>query len=252
LQFRRQDAKSKARERSRAFVVERSPELARYLVPLIFGLAGIAVLVSLGVWQVQRLAWKEGVLADIEARIAAEPVALPDALDPEADRYLPVEVSGTVGEEALRVLVSQKTVGAGYRVISALDMGNRRILLDRGFIKVAQDIPAAPEGEVMVRGNVHWPDDRNSSTPENDVEGNTWFARDLEQMAGVLNTEPLLVVARKTSVSDAPVTPLPVDTGNIPNDHLEYAVTWFGLAAIWAVMSGYFLWRMRKTAKGET
>jgi surfeit locus 1 family protein len=252
LQFRPQDAKSKARDPSRAFVVERSPELARYLVPLIFGLAGIAVLVSLGVWQVQRLAWKEGVLADIEARIAAEPVALPDSLDPEADRYLPVEVSGTVGDEALRVLVSQKTVGAGYRVISALDTGDRRILLDRGFIKVAEDIPAAPEGEATVRGNVHWPDDRNSSTPKNDVEGNTWFARDLEQMAGVLNTEPLMVVARDTSFSDAPVTPLPVDTGNIPNDHLEYAVTWFGLAAIWAVMSGYFLWRMRKTAKGET
>jgi len=226
--------------------------LARYLIPLIFGLTGIAILVSLGVWQVQRLAWKEGVLADIEARIAAEPVALPTELDAEADRYLPVEVRGTVGEEALRVLVSQKTVGAGYRVISALDMGDRRILLDRGFIKVAEEIPTAPEGEVAVMGNVHWPDDRNSSTPENDVEGNTWFARDLEQMAGVLNTQPLLVVARDTSFPDAPVTPLPVDTGNIPNDHLEYAVTWFGLAAIWAVMSGYFLWRMRKTAKGET
>ncbi|MRU16172.1 SURF1 family protein [Roseovarius sp. A21] len=226
--------------------------MARYLFPLILGLAGIAVLVSLGVWQTQRLAWKEGVLADIEARIAAEPVALPAQLDPEADRYLPVEVSGTVGDKALRVLVSQKQVGAGYRVISAFDTGGRRILLDRGFIKVAQEIPAAPEGEVMVRGNVHWPDDRNSSTPENDVEGNTWFARDLEQMAGELEAEPLLVVARKTSFSDAPVTPLPVDTSNIPNDHLEYAVTWFGLAAIWAVMSGYFLWRMRKTAKGET
>jgi surfeit locus 1 family protein len=150
LQFRPQEAKSKARDPSRAFVVERSLELARYLVPLIFGLAGIAVLVSLGVWQVQRLAWKEGVLADIEARIAAEPVALPDSLDPEADRYLPVEVSGTVGDEALRVLVSQKTVGAGYRVISALDMDGRRILLDRGFIKVAEDIPPAPDGEVTL------------------------------------------------------------------------------------------------------
>jgi len=225
--------------------------LVRYLVPILFGLAGIAVLVSLGVWQVQRLAWKEGVLADIEARIAAEPVALPSDLNPDTDRYLPVEVGGTVGDKALRVLVSQKTVGAGYRVISAFDMGGRRILLDRGFIKVAEDIPTAPEGEVVVRGNVHWPDDRNSSTPENDVDGNTWFARDLEQMAQVLNTEPLLVVARETSFSDAPVTPLPVDTGNIPNDHLEYAVTWFGLAVIWAVMSGYFLWRMRKTAKGE-
>lgn len=226
--------------------------MVRYLVPIVFGLAGIAVLASLGVWQVQRLAWKEGVLADIDARIAAEPVALPSELDPQADRYLPVEVTGTVGNEALRVLVSQKQIGAGYRVISALDTGDRRILLDRGFIKVAEDIPAAPEGEVRVMGNVHWPDDRNSSTPQNDVEGNTWFARDLDQMAGVLNTEPLLVVARETSFSDTPVTPLPVDTGNIPNDHLQYAVTWFGLAAIWAVMSGYFLWRMRKTAKGET
>lgn len=226
--------------------------MVRYLVPIVFGLAGIAVLASLGVWQVQRLAWKEGVLADIDARIAAEPVALPSELDPQADRYLPVEVTGTVGNAALRVLVSQKQIGAGYRVISALDTGDRRILLDRGFIKVAEDIPAAPEGEVRVMGNVHWPDDRNSSTPQNDVEGNTWFARDLDQMAGVLNTEPLLVVARETSFSDTPVTPLPVDTGNIPNDHLQYAVTWFGLAAIWAVMSGYFLWRMRKTAKGET
>ena len=225
--------------------------MVRYLVPLIFGLAGIAVLVSLGVWQTQRLAWKEGVLADIEARIAADPVALPSELDPEADRYLPVQVTGSFGDGALRVLVSQKQVGAGYRVISSFDTGARRILLDRGFIKVAKDIPAAPEGDVTVVGNVHWPDDRNSSTPENDVEGNTWFARDLEQMAGALGTEPLMVVARETSFSDVPVTPLPVDTDNIPNDHLEYAVTWFGLAAIWAVMSGYFLWRMRKTAKGE-
>ena len=226
--------------------------MARYLVPLIFGLAGIAVLVSLGVWQTQRLAWKEGVLADIEARIAADPVALPAEPDPQADRYLPVEVTGTFGDEALRVLVSQKQVGAGYRVISGFDTGSRRILLDRGFVRVADDIPAAPEGEVTVVGNVHWPDDRNSSTPDNDIGGNTWFARDLDQMAGVLNTEPLMIVARETSFSDAPVTPLPVDTSNIPNDHLEYAVTWFGLAAIWAVMSGYFLWRMRKTAKGET
>ena len=226
--------------------------MARYLVPLIFGRAGIAVLVSLGVWQTQRLAWKEGVLADIEARIAADPVALPAEPDPQADRYLPVEVTGTFGDEALRVLVSQKQVGAGYRVISGFDTGSRRILLDRGFVKVADDIPAAPEGEVTVVGNVHWPDDRNSSTPDNDIGGNTWFARDLDQMAGVLNTEPLMIVARETSFSDAPVTPLPVDTSNIPNDHLEYAVTWFGLAAIWAVMSGYVLWRMRKTAKGET
>lgn len=226
--------------------------MARYLVPLIFGLAGVAILIGLGTWQMQRLAWKEGVLADIEARIGADPVALPPQPDPEADRYLPVRVSGQMGDDALRVLVSQKQVGAGYRVISALDMGARRILVDRGFVKTAVDIPAPPEGEVTITGNLHWPDDRNSATPANDVAENMWFARDLDQMATALDTDPLLVVARETSFSDGPVTPLPVDTGAIPNDHLEYAITWFSLAAIWAAMTGYFLWRTHKTAKGDT
>jgi len=225
--------------------------LARYIVPLVFGLAGIAILVSLGVWQMQRLTWKEGILADIDARIAADPVALPAAPDPQADRYLPVQVAGQIGDQALRVLVSQKQVGAGYRVISALDLGDRRILLDRGFVKVSADIPAPPQGTVTIAGNLHWPDDRNSSTPENDVADNTWFARDIEQMAGVLDKDTLIVVARETSFSDAPVTPLPVDTSGIANDHLEYALTWFSLAAIWAAMTGYFLWRMRQSAKGE-
>ncbi|MCZ0812696.1 MAG: SURF1 family protein [Pseudomonadota bacterium] len=226
--------------------------MARYLVPLIFGLAGMAILIGLGTWQMQRLAWKEGVLADIETRIGADPVALPQMPDPETDRYLPVRVSGRMGDGALRVLVSQKQVGAGYRVISPLDMGGRRILVDRGFVKTGADIPAPPSGEVTITGNLHWPDDRNSATPANDVAENMWFARDLDQMATALETDPVLVVAREASFSDAPVTPLPVDTQAIPNDHLEYAITWFSLAAIWAAMTGYFLWRTRKTAKGDT
>ena len=64
------------------------------IAPLIFGLAGVAILVALGIWQVQRLAWKEGVLEKIEARIAADPVSLPEAPDSEQHKYLPVEVNG--------------------------------------------------------------------------------------------------------------------------------------------------------------
>ena len=63
---------------------------------------------ALGLWQVQRLAWKEGVLADIEARIAADPVPLPQTMDPARDTYLPVEVTGTLRPQYLQVLVSQK------------------------------------------------------------------------------------------------------------------------------------------------
>lgn len=226
--------------------------MRRILIPLIFGLTGAAILVSLGIWQVQRLAWKEDILADIETRIAAEPVDLPQAPDPETDRYLPVSLSGEMGVDALRVLVSRKQIGAGYRVISPFEADGRRVLLDRGFMKVDQTIPAAPEGRVTVTGNLHWPDDRNSSTPENDVDGNTWFARDLQQMATHLDTEPILVVLREASFSDGPVSPLPVDTVAIPNDHLEYALTWFSLAGIWLIMTGYLVWRMRRPAKGVT
>lgn len=218
------------------------------LIPLIFGIAGVAVLVGLGKWQVERLAWKEDILADIAAHISADPVALPEVMEPERDRYLPVAVTGQIGDAALRVLVSQKQVGAGYRVISALETEGRRVLLDRGFVKVSADIPAPPEGEITVTGNLHWPDERLSSTPENDVPGNIWFARDIAQMAEILGTEPVLVVARELSVPEAGVSPLPVDTSGIPNDHLSYAITWFSLAAIWAAMTGVFIWRQ---VKGE-
>lgn len=221
------------------------------VAPLILGIAGVAVLIGLGKWQVDRLAWKEGVLADIGTRIRAEPVGLPARVTQE-DRYLPVEIEGRIGERALRVLVSQKQAGAGYRVISALETDGRRVLLDRGFIKVSADIPAPPAGAVTVTGNLHWPDERLGSTPANDVAGNIWFARDIAQMAEVLETEPVLVVARALSVPEEGVTPLPVTTGGIPNDHLSYAITWFSLAAIWAAMTGVFIWRMRQAERGTT
>ncbi|MGK7651798.1 MULTISPECIES: SURF1 family protein [unclassified Roseovarius] len=221
------------------------------VLPLIFGLAGAAVLIWLGVWQMQRLEWKQGILSRIETRIAAEPVALPESFEPEADRYLPVAVTGQFGDGALRVLVSRKQVGAGYLVISPfVTEAGRRILVDRGFIRQSDALPGPPEGELTVSGNLHWPDDRNSSTPENDVAGNTWFARDLGQMAEVLETEPVLLVARELSQPEDAVTPLPVDTAHIPNDHLQYAITWFSLAAIWLGMTGFYIFRDRGAEKG--
>ena len=219
--------------------------MRRVLIPLIFGIAGCAVLIGLGVWQVQRLAWKQGILARIEARIAAEPVPLPAAPRETADEYRPVTLTGKLDAGALRVLVSHKRLGAGHRVIAALDTGARRVLIDRGFVSADAAIPPPPETAVTVTGNLLWPDDRTGATPENDVTGNMWFARDVAQMAGVMDTAPLLIVARTVSPPEQGVTPLPVGMRGIPNDHLSYAITWFSLAAIWAAMTGYFLWRNR-------
>lgn len=222
----------------------------RLILPLIFGLLGAAVLIGLGVWQMQRLEWKEAILADIDARITASPVALPANPDAQADRYLPVTLTGVVQDPAIRVLVSQKQVGAGYRIIRPMQVDGRRIMVDLGFLPIQQTTPGVPTGPVTVQGNLHWPDEIDSYTPEPDLEADIWFARDLPRMADHLNTEPVLVVARATSLPEGALTPLPVDTSGIPNDHLGYAVTWFGLAIVWVVMTGFFLWRIRKPAKG--
>ncbi|MCR8827587.1 SURF1 family protein [Pseudosulfitobacter koreensis] len=219
--------------------------MGRILFLIGIGLGGAAILISLGVWQVQRLTWKQGILADITARISAAPVALPDEADPVDDKYLPVTVTGTFDQGVIYVLVSQKQIGAGYRVIAPLvtDAG-RRVLIDRGFVR-DEDRGAVtqPDGSVTVTGNLHWPQEIDGFTPEPDLDRNIWFARDLPAMAQVLNTEPLFVVARETSLPDATVIPLPVDTDGIPNNHLQYAITWFSLALIWVGMTVVFALR---------
>lgn len=220
--------------------------MLRILAPLSFGIAGIAVLLWLGTWQLERLQWKRGILADIDARIAAAPMPVPATPDPVQDRYQPVALQGEFMGDTLRVLVSQKQIGAGYRLITALNTDIGPVLVDRGFVPVAAPRPPLPQGPVQVAGNLHWPDDRNSATPENDVAGNTWFARDVAQMAARLQTRPLLVVARQINPAEAGVTPLPVDSSAIPNDHLNYAITWYSLAVVWAAMTLYFLWRNRR------
>ncbi|MBT8460760.1 MAG: SURF1 family protein [Boseongicola sp.] len=219
----------------------------RVLVPLIFGVLGCAVLVTLGSWQVQRLAWKTALLAEIDARIGAEPVALPESFDVEADRFLPVAVSGrTLGRE-LVALTSVQGVGPGYRVVSAFETdAGRRILVDEGFVPSdARDVER-PGVVMSIVGNLHWPREVDSFTPEPDLAKGLVFARDVEVMATALGTEAVLLVVREVSGTDLRATPLPVTSTGIPNNHLGYAVQWFGLALVWAGMTAFFLWRMRR------
>ncbi|HCT33990.1 MAG TPA: SURF1 family protein, partial [Sulfitobacter sp.] len=106
-------------------------------------------------------------------------------------------------------------------------------------------------GPATVTGNLQWPRETDSFTPEADLKGNIWFARDVPDMAQTLGTEPVLLVARSSTPQPAGISPLPVDTARIPNDHLQYAITWFSLAAIWLGMSLFFL-RRRRAPKTES
>ncbi|PIE12616.1 MAG: threonine synthase [Rhodobacterales bacterium] len=219
--------------------------MLRNLLLLIFSALVLAILISLGNWQMRRLTWKTDILADIDARIAAPPVALPDTPDPVADRFLPVTVTGQLTGPEVHVLVSTRSHGARYRIVQAFDTGTRRLLVDRGIIPItAKDTPR-PTPRMTLTGNLHWPDEIDSYTPQNDLAANIWFSRDVPTLADHLGTEPILLIVRQSDETDPTVTPLPIDSSGIPNDHLEYVVTWYGLALTWVVMTFYFLRRKR-------
>lgn len=222
--------------------------MRRLIFPFVLGFVGAAFLVGLGVWQLQRLEWKTAKLAQIEAKIAASPVALPDHVTAKDDIYLPVTVQGRLlGPEAL-VLTGLNEAGAGYRVIAAFEVAGtaRKIMVDLGFVADADREFARPMGLLTITGNLNWPAEKDSYTPEPDLAKNVWFARDVDLMAPKLGTESIMLVANKVDPMIPAVSPLPVNTKSIPNDHLNYAITWFSLAVVWLGMTALLVWRIRR------
>ena len=218
----------------------------RMIIPLMFGLFGTAVLVMLGNWQLERLQWKTGILNGIDAVVVADPGPIMARPAQGTDQYRPVTAEGTITDSEIIILASTKKIGAAYRVISVFETEGRRLLLDRGFVPLEAKDAVRPQVEMTVLGNLYWPDEVNESTPAPDMSRNIWFARDIPAMAAALNTEPVMIVAR--DATDPAITPFPVDSSAIPNNHLEYVLTWYGLAIVWLGMTGYFLWRMRRKA----
>ena len=218
---------------------------AKFWATVIFALAGAAVMVSLGLWQLDRLAWKEGKLDQIAKALAADPVPLGDLVASDDTAFTPVVLEGRLGSVELFVLTSSRDYGAGYRVIAPFEtLGGRSVLLDRGYVTLEGRAAFRPVQEgIQVTGTLHIPDDRNSSTPENDVDGNIWFARDVDDMAAILGTDPVLVVAM--SDTGQGVLPMPVDPATIPNNHLSYAIQWFLFATVWVGVTSVLAWRIR-------
>lgn len=218
--------------------------LRRMIFPVLLGVMGCAILIGLGLWQVQRMEWKAGVLAQINGMIGAEPVALMTKPDPLADKYRPVFVEGAFTGEFIEVLAGRVGASPGVQIIEAfVTADGRRILVDRGFLLDSDRAIARPGKAARVVGNLHWPVDADKYTPPPDARTGLWFARDVPAMARSLSTEPVFIVAREPT-GDA-ITPMPVDASSIPNNHWGYAITWFLLAFVWAGMSGYLAWRIR-------
>jgi surfeit locus 1 family protein len=225
----------------------------------LFTAAAMALLVGLGVWQVQRLHWKEQLLASIAVAQTEPPeplaVALGQAVDGLDIEYRRVQADcPAIETTAFLRLYALPGAVSGYRIITACQLSGGAygtILVDRGFVslddagKLRQGAGRILNQEVV--GVLRRGDPRNLFTPENEPAQNLWYWRDIPAMARALGgaqPAPTFLMLQKPGPSGFGPTPaaLPSD---IPNNHLGYAVTWFGLALTLAGVYLAVLWRRR-------
>ena len=241
--------------------------LHRHFLLLACALIGMGLLSGLGVWQLQRLAWKETVLAQISARRDALPQALPPQKDwakvnPDDYDYRHVIMRGVFDHARESFLFRASATGAagegpGYQVLTplALDDGGT-VIVNRGFAPAELKEPARRAagqvaGEVTISGLMRRPEARNAFTPADEPDKNLWFTRDPAALAahwGLQGVAPFSV--------DADTTPNPggwpkggATVMKIPNNHLAYALTWFALAATLAAVTAVFIANRERTPK---
>ena len=229
--------------------------------PALAASLALALLVSLGVWQLQRLAWKESVIAHVAARIHQPPEPVPPraewaGLGPDDYDYRHVRAKGRyLDREALIFRSSapardDRTAGPGYQVMTPFALsGGGVVLVNRGFAPLAwKDQPALrsapPAGDVEIAGLMRPPEERNAFTPADEPDKGVWFTRDTAAMAAKLGLAEAAPFALDLDAAPnakgwphAGATEL-----NIPNNHLSYAWTWFGLAATLAGVFGVWAW----------
>jgi surfeit locus 1 family protein len=230
----------------------------------------LGVLIALGTWQMQRLGWKETLIEQIEARAYGEPgEILPEAqwaaFDPQEQEYRRVRLVGTfdhASEAQVNGLMPSGTRGhpiQGFYVMTPLILeGGAQVLVNRGFVPTELRDPASraeglPEGEVEIVGLVRAPQERTAFVPENIPEREQWLTRDVAQIAaarGLERAAPFYVDAE----FDPNAAPWPRGGGTIldlPNNHLQYAVTWYGLAAVMAAAFAIYLARRLRPRRAQ-
>jgi surfeit locus 1 family protein len=231
------------------------------LAPGLAALVALAILIGLGTWQLQRKVWKEDLIARIAAGIHGEPgEILPESAwsgwRADADEFRRVRLTGTFlhDREALVHGLASAQRGApaqGFYLFTPLRLASgATVIVNRGFVPTELRDPASrphsqPPGEATVTGLVRAPQPRAWFTPQDLPSQNRWFTRDPSSIAaakGLDRTAPFYVEA------DATPNPGGWPRGgqtrpDLPNSHLQYALTWYGLALALAAVFGTFAWR---------
>jgi surfeit locus 1 family protein len=213
-------------------------------VPLALSLAASAVLMALGVWQIRRLAWKEALIARVDARVAAAPV---DAPGPQAWRgltrdnseYRHVVLHGAFESGRTTLVKAVTDYGGGYWAMTPfVDARGFAVLVNRGFVATrAAGLWPPPGGQREITGLVRISEPGGAFLRANDPAANRWFSRDVAAIArerGLVNAAPYFVdEARGAGSPDPKVAPVGgLTVIRFPNNHLVYAITWFSLAAL--------------------
>jgi surfeit locus 1 family protein len=231
------------------------------LFPGLAALVVFAILIGLGTWQLQRKAWKDGLIAQIGSRSHGEPGAIVPASGWEGwraseDEFRRVRVTGTFlhpfETPVYGLAPGQRGAPAqGYYLMTPLRLADgATVIINRGFVPMELRDPATrpqsqPAGDTTVTGLVRAPDERNAFTPADDPARNTWFARDPRAIAKARNLDR---VAPFYVEADATPNPGGWPKGgqtrlDLPNNHLQYAVTWYGIALTLVGVFAAFAWR---------
>lgn len=226
----------------------------------------VAGLVTLGAWQVQRLAWKQDLIARVDRQVHAVPAAPPAiatwaTLTRDVVEYRRVELRGRYLAGA-DVLVNATTeLGAGHWVMTPLrDAQGSTVLVNRGFVPL--DVPReqarAPDGEQRVVGLLRLSEPGGSLLQHNDAAQNRWYSRDVTAIAASRQLVGLVAPYFVDAVAEpgaAPAWPRPgLTVLRFSNNHLVYAATWFALAAMVAGAAGYLVMderRLRRLSRGS-
>jgi surfeit locus 1 family protein len=221
-------------------------------------LVALAILVSLGTWQVRRLHWKEGLLADIAERQSAPPAPLADIERMAATggdiEYRVVTANGRYLNDKERHFFATYEGQPGFHIYTPLQLADGRYLfVNRGFVPYDAKDPAKraegqPAGDNKVTGLARARlSAQPSGIPDNDLVKNIFYWKDLDAMAdsdGLPRDKvlPFFIDADKTpNPGGVPIGGVTIV--DLPNDHLQYAITWYGLAAALVAIVAISWWR---------
>ena len=230
----------------------------RLILPSFLALPVLAVLLALGAWQVQRLAWKNSTLAELVAAQALPPTEAPT--NPPAFAHLTATGRFRPGAEALLGLeVRGTTLGASLLVVLERT-GAPPLLVERGWVPIEGGAVARPAEEVTISGYARFSDRRSRFAAADDPARQRFYTFDAGAVARSLGAPDALPYALTVVVPAAPLGPSgfgaapPPQRGPLPdaahgfpapgNPHLGYAITWFGLALAWTVI--FCLWASQR------